>query len=68
MAIIGDEDPRVGPFSTTIGNTYFGMSRQDQSKSKHFQTGGISNEGRTRIINMGLSILRNWLLKEYPGV
>ena len=66
MAIVGDEDPNVGPFSNVTGNTYFGMSRQDHSKSKHFQTGGISGEGRTRIINTGLSILRNWLLKEYP--
>jgi len=63
MAIVGDEDPGVGPFSNATGNTYFGMNRQNHSKSKHFQTGGISGEGRKRIINVGLSILRNWLLK-----
>jgi competence/damage-inducible protein CinA-like protein len=66
MAIVGDEDPNVGPFSNVTGNTYFGMSCQDRSKSKHFQTGGISGEGRTRIINVGLSHLRNWLLEAYP--
>ena len=67
MVIVGDEDPNVGPYDSVSGNTYFGMSRQDHSQSDHIQLGGISEDGRTRIINTGLSILRNWLLKEYPA-
>jgi len=66
MAIVGDEDPNMGPYGRVAGNTYFGLSRQDLSQSEHIQLGGISGEGRTRIINSGLSILRNWLLKEHP--
>jgi nicotinamide-nucleotide amidase len=66
MAIIGDEDPDVGPYGNLSGNTYIGLSRQGLSESQHIQLGGISEEGRTRIINSGLSILRNWLLKEHP--
>lgn len=66
LAIVGDEDPNMGPFDRVLGNTYFGLSRQGLCESKHFQLGGITEEGRTRIVNSGLSILRNWLLKEYP--
>ena len=65
MAIIGDEDPNAGPYGSVTGSTYFGLSRQDLSESQHIQLGGISDEGRTRIINSGLSVLRNWLLKEH---
>jgi nicotinamide-nucleotide amidase len=66
MAIVGDEDPNMGPYGSVTGNTYFGLSFQDLIQSEHIQLGGISGEGRTRIINSGLSILRNWLLKEHP--
>jgi nicotinamide-nucleotide amidase len=64
MAIVGDEDPNVGPYGSVSGNTYFGLSRLGHSESSHIQLGGISGDGRTRIINSGLSILRNWLMNK----
>lgn len=64
MAIVGDEDPNVGPYGSVSGNTYFGLSRPGHSESSHIQLGGVSGDGRTRIINSGLSILRNWLMNK----
>ena len=62
MALVGDEDPAVGPYGKHSGDTYIGLSREGLAESRHIQLGGISEEARTRINNGALAILRNWLL------
>ena len=64
MAIVGDEDPDVGPYGNLTGNTHIALSRESHCECEAIQLGGISKEARTRIINWAFSILRNWLLKE----
>ena len=63
LALVGDQDPKVGPYNDRTGNTYVGLNWAGTAASKHLQLGGISADARTRITNSALSILRNWLLK-----
>ena len=61
LAVIGDEDPDVGPFSEKTGNTYIGMYTSDHSVCRHIQIGGIAHDTRTRIINFAFEALRTFL-------
>jgi nicotinamide-nucleotide amidase len=63
VAIIGDEDSDVGPYSKQTGNTYLGVSTSDKIVSKHIQLGGISNFARIRITSIVLDKLRRFLLQ-----
>jgi nicotinamide-nucleotide amidase len=64
MAMVGDEDPNMGPYGNFTGNTHIALSCESHCECQAIQLGGISKEARTRIINWAFSILRNWLLKE----
>jgi len=63
VAIIGDQDPDVGPYSKQTGNTYLGLSTSDKTVAKHIQLGGISNFARIRITSIVLDKLRRFLLQ-----
>jgi nicotinamide-nucleotide amidase len=62
MAIIGDEDPNVGPYSQRTGDTYVGLSGPGGIQNGHLQLAGISADARTRITNYALDLLRRYLL------
>ncbi len=62
LAVIGDEDPDVGPFSEKTGNTYIGMYISGHSVCRHIQIGGIAHDTRTRIINFTFEALRTFLV------
>jgi len=63
MALIGDEDPNVGPFKTVAGHTFIGISRKETAPvCRHIQLGGISHDGRTRITSFAFETLRRYLL------
>ena len=63
IAIIGDQDPDVGPYSKQTGNTYLGLSTSDKTVAKHIQLGGISKFARIRITSIVLDKLRRFLLQ-----
>jgi len=69
LALVGDQDPQVGPYSKQTGNTYVGISTAGDTDSQHIQLGGISADARTRITNSALEMLRRYLLKisDQPG-
>ncbi len=63
MALIGDEDPDVGPFKTVAGNTFIGISRKETAPvCRHIPLGGISHGSRARIISFAFETLRRYLL------
>lgn len=61
MAVIGDEDPEVGPYNKRTGSTYIGLSDGNTNTSRHILIGGISGDARTRITNSALDLLRRYL-------
>ena len=63
MALIGDEDPEVGPYEKRTGSTYIGLSNGDSNTGQHILIGGISGDARTRITNSALELLRRFLQK-----
>jgi nicotinamide-nucleotide amidase len=63
MAVIGDQDPDVGPYSKHTGQTYLGISMSTQTASKQIQLGGINKFARIRITSIALDMLRRYLLK-----
>ena len=67
VAVIGDEDPDVGPFSEKTGNTYIGMYTSGHSVCRHIQIGGIARDTRTRIINYAFEALRTFLTTADPA-
>ena len=67
MAIIGDEDPEVGPYSKRTGNTYIGLSGPGGSQSGRLHFAGISADARTRTTNYALDLLRRHLLNLRPS-
>ena len=64
LAVVGEEDPEVGPYSERTGDTFVGVSVGDKMVSQHIQLGGISNDARTRIFNAVLAMLRKCLLNK----
>ncbi len=63
MALIGDEDPKVGAFKPVAGNTFIGISREEAVPvCRHIQLGGISPDGRIRITSFAFEALRRYLL------
>ena len=66
MAVIGDEDPEVGPYEERTGSTYIGLSDGDFNTGHQILIGGISGDARTRITNFALELLRRYLLKRSP--
>lgn len=62
FAIIGDESPDVGPYKENAGDSYFGLSETGLRTSKHMKLAGISDEGRTRVVNTALEVLRQHLI------
>ncbi len=65
ISLIGDEDPKVGPYSKQAGQTFLGVSIADHRASSRIQLGGISRYARIRITSIALDFLRRYLLK-YP--
>jgi len=63
MALVGDEDPEVGPYNQRTGSTYIGISDGNTNTSRHILIGGISADARTRITNSALDLLRRYLQK-----
>jgi nicotinamide-nucleotide amidase len=61
MALIGDEDPEVGPYSKRTGSTCIGLSDGNTNTSQQILIGGISADARTRITNGALDLLRRYL-------
>jgi len=69
VAVIGDEDPDVGPYSKQAGNTYVGLCLPDKTASKHILLGGISKYARVRITSIVLDMLRRQILRQpAPGI
>ncbi len=62
VAIVGDTDPNVGPYSERAGDTYMGLSGLDTVTSQHIRIGGISEVARAWIVNSALDMLRRYLL------
>jgi nicotinamide-nucleotide amidase len=67
LAIVGDDDPEVGPYSERTGDTYVGVNIGNEMYSRHIHLGGISKDARTRIFNASLAMLRKCLLKTLAG-
>ena len=67
LAVVGDEDPEVGPYSKRTGDTFVGVSLGDKIYSQHIQLGGISKDARTRIFNATMAMLRKCLLETKSG-
>jgi nicotinamide-nucleotide amidase len=63
LALVGDQDPQVGPYSERTGNTFVGINGAGDADSQPIQLGGISADARTRITNSALEMLRRYLLK-----
>jgi nicotinamide-nucleotide amidase len=61
MAIVGDDDPNVGPFKKFTGDTYIGLSSENPLASKHLQLGGITNDARVRITSFAFEVLRKYV-------
>ena len=66
VAVIGDEDPNVGPYSKQTGNTYVGLCLPDKTTSNHIRLGGISKFARIRITSIALDMLRRQILQFAP--
>ncbi len=62
-ALIGDQDPLVGPYSKQTGNTYICLNWAGGTAHQHLQLGGISDDTRTRITNHALELVRNTVQK-----
>ena len=63
FTIIGDESPEVGPYRENAGNSYFGFSGNGMETSDYMKLAGISEEGRTRVVNTALEVMRRHLLE-----
>ena len=63
LAVIGEDDPNVGPYNKQTGNTYIGLFLPVQCDSQHIRLGGISNYARIRICSIVLDMLRRRLLQ-----
>jgi len=64
VAIVGDEDPDVGPFEKNTGSTCIAVSSESSTESRRIPTGGISNDARVRITNFAFEVLREYLVKK----
>jgi len=62
FAIVGDESPEVGPYRENAGNSYFGFSEKGTVGGDHMKLAGISEEGRTRVVNTALEVMRRQLM------
>lgn len=62
LAIIGDVDPDVGPYSEHTGNTHIALGATDLTTSRHIQVGGTSEVARARATNSALELIRRYLL------
>ncbi len=63
LALVGDMDPEVGPYSSRTGDTHIGLSTRDQVTSRHIPVGGVSEVTRAWVVNGALEALRRWLGK-----
>lgn len=63
MAIVGDEDPDVGPFMQVSGHTYIGISATSTTETRHIRIGGITRDARTRITSYAFEKLRRYLIR-----
>lgn len=61
MAIVGDEDPNVGPFKKISGHTYISICSVSAVDNRHIQIGGITHDARTRITSYAFEKLRRYL-------
>ncbi|MDP2647569.1 MAG: CinA family nicotinamide mononucleotide deamidase-related protein [Desulfobacterales bacterium] len=61
IAVVGDEDAGMGPYSDPTGNTYAGLALGSDVICKHIPMGGLSRTSRSRIINATLDKLRRSL-------
>ncbi|MFQ5342620.1 MAG: competence/damage-inducible protein A [Anaerolineae bacterium] len=62
IAIVGDTDPAVGPYSERTGDTYIGLSTSAANTSRRLRIGGVSEVARTWATNTALELLRRHLL------
>jgi nicotinamide-nucleotide amidase len=62
MAIVGDEDPDVGPFKKISGNTYISICSDSDIQTANIQIGGITRDARTRITCYAFEKLRRYLI------
>ena len=62
FSVIGNESPDVGPYKENAGDSFFGLSEPGLRTSKHMKLAGISDEGRTRVVNTALEVLRQHLV------
>jgi nicotinamide-nucleotide amidase len=63
-AIVGDEDPDVGPFEKNTGSTCIAVSSESLTECRRIPTGGISRDARVRITNFAFEVLREYLVKK----
>jgi nicotinamide-nucleotide amidase len=61
LAIVGDEDPNVGPFQKVTGETHIGISSPAATERFSIQLGGITRDARIRITNFAFEKLRRYL-------
>jgi len=61
MAVVGDEDPNVGPFMKISGHTYISICSVSAVHNRHIQIGGIARDARTRITSYAFEKLRRYL-------
>jgi nicotinamide-nucleotide amidase len=62
IAVVGDTDPAVGPYSEETGTTYMGLSTAGYSAGRTVRLGGISEVARAWIANSTLDLLRQHIV------
>ena len=62
-AIVGDEDPNVGPFMKISGYTYISICSASGAQNRDIRIGGITRDARTRIISYAFEKLRRFLIR-----
>lgn len=62
LALVGDMDPEVGPYSKRTGDTYIGLGSRDQTTSRHLRVGGVSEVARAWATNGALDMMRKFVL------
>jgi nicotinamide-nucleotide amidase len=63
VALIGEEESTLGPYSKQTGNTYVGLCLPNKTITEHIRLGGISKHARARITGIVLDLLRRELLR-----
>ena len=61
LAVLGDEDPEVGPFKEKVGQSFIALAGPDTERCRQVPQGGLSDYSRAWVVAAGLQLLRQSL-------